>query len=78
MLHYLTPVLYPITVIPADYRHWISWNPLAQIIARLRDGLLHGGGLQLGDIWMMSASMLAAIIGIAFFLRLSPYFEDFL
>ena len=78
MLHYLTPVLYPLTMIPPAYRHWLSWNPLAYIMQRLRDGLLLGGGLQLGDLWMLLTSMALAMIGVAFFLRLSPYFEDFL
>ncbi|MBL0122200.1 MAG: ABC transporter permease [Betaproteobacteria bacterium] len=78
MLHYLTPVLYPITLIPPAYRHWLSWNPLATVMQRLRDGLILGGGPQLGDLWMLFASMMTAMLGIAFFMRLSPYFEDFL
>ena len=78
MLHYLTPVLYPLTLIPAEYRHWLSWNPLAILMQRLRDGLLLGGGIQMGDFMMLFASMGVALLGVAFFSRLSPYFEDFL
>lgn len=78
MLYYLTPVLYPLTLIPAEYRHWLNWNPLAYLMQRLRDAWLTGGALQLGDFWMLLAAMLIAFIGAAFFLRLSPYFEDFL
>jgi ABC-type polysaccharide/polyol phosphate export permease len=78
MLHYLTPVLYPITLIPPAYRHWLSWNPLAYIMQRLRDGLLLGGSVQMGDLWMLLAGMVLALLGVAFFMRLSPYFEDFL
>jgi len=78
MLYYLTPVLYPITLIPPAYRHWISWNPLAHIMQRVRDGLLLGGGVQTGDLWMLLTGMLIAMLGVAFFMRLSPYFEDFL
>lgn len=78
MLHYLTPVLYPITLIPPAYRHWLNWNPLAYIMQRLRDGLLVGGGVQVGDFWMLLTGLLVAATGIAFFMRLSPYFEDFL
>lgn len=78
MLYYLTPVLYPITLIPSAYRHWLAWNPLAFVMQRLRDGLLLGGSLQPGDVGTLLAAVVIAIIGIAFFNRLSPYFEDFL
>lgn len=78
MLHYLTPVLYPITLIPLTYRHWLTWNPLAYIMQRLRDGLLLGSGPQFGDFWMLLSGMLVALLGVIFFTRLSPFFEDFL
>jgi ABC-type polysaccharide/polyol phosphate export permease len=78
MLYYLTPVLYPITLIPSAYRHWLAWNPLAFVMQRLRDGLLLGGSLQPADVGTLLAAVVIAIIGIAFFNRLSPYFEDFL
>ena len=78
MVQYLTPVLYPITLIPQEYRHWLTWNPLTLIMQRLRDGLLSGAGLQAGDFWMMLAGIAVGMLGVAFFTRLSPYFEDFL
>ena len=78
MLHYLTPVLYPITLIPLTYRHWLTWNPLAYVMQRLRDGLLLGSGPQSGDFWMLLSGMLVALLGVIFFTRLSPFFEDFL
>lgn len=78
MLYYLTPVLYPISLIPPDYRHWLGWNPLAYIIQRLREGLLQGQGLQTADLWMLLMGIAVALLGVAFFTRLSPYFEDFL
>ncbi len=78
MLHYLTPVLYPLALIPETYRHWLMWNPLAYIMQRLRDGLLVGDHLQLGDFWMLCFGVAAAMLGVAFFTRLSPFFEDFL
>ena len=78
MLYYLTPILYPITLIPPAYRHWLAWNPLAYVMQRLRDGFLLGGGVQLGDLGMFFVAALVAVTGVAFFNRLSPYFEDFL
>ena len=78
MLHYLTPVLYPLALIPEAYRHWLTWNPLAYVMQRLRDALLLGSGPQFGDLWMLLSGMVVAVLGIVFFTRLSPFFEDFL
>ena len=78
MLQFLTPVLYPVTVIPVAYRHWLVWNPLTGVMQRLRDGLLLGTAPQFGDLSMLLVGAVVALIGISFFIRLSPYFEDFL
>jgi lipopolysaccharide transport system permease protein len=78
MLQFLTPVLYPISIIPEAYRQWFAWNPLTAVMQRLRDGFLLGAVPQFGDLGMLLAGVFSAIIGISFFVRLSPYFEDFL
>lgn len=78
MLHYLTPVLYPINMIPAEYRQWLTWNPLAFAMQRLRDGLLLASVPQWADFGMLVFAATLATLGVAFFARLSPYFEDFL
>ena len=78
MLQFLTPVLYPVTAIPVAYRDWFAWNPLTAVMQRLRDGFLLGATPQLSDLSMLFAGVVVAIIGISFFVRLSPYFEDFL
>ncbi|KZE70490.1 hypothetical protein AV654_06290 [Paenibacillus elgii] len=36
-LLYLTPVLYPITMVPEEFRWLFSWNPMATIITSYRD-----------------------------------------
>ncbi len=78
MLQFLTPVLYPVSIIPDAYRHWFTWNPLTGVMQRLRDGFLLGATPQFADLLMLSVGVVVAAIGIGFFLRLSPYFEDFL
>lgn len=78
MMQFLTPVLYPVSIIPDAYRHWFTWNPLTGVMQRLRDGFLLGAAPQLADVLMLSVGIVVATIGIGFFLRLSPYFEDFL
>ena len=78
MLQFLTPVLYPVSIIPEAYRHWFAWNPLTGVMQRLRDGFLLGEIPQFADSLMFLVSFVVAIIGVGFFVRLSPYFEDFL
>ena len=78
MLQFLTPVLYPISIIPEAYRQWFAWNPLTAVMTRLRDGFLLGALPQSGDLGMLYAGVVVAIVGVGFFVRLSPYFEDFL
>ena len=78
MMQFLTPVLYPVSIIPEAYRHLFAWNPLTGVMQGLRDGFLMGATPQLAELLLFSIGVVVAIIGIAFFMRLSPYFEDFL
>lgn len=78
MLQYLTPVLYPVTVMPEAYRHWFDLNPMTAVVQQMRAALLTGATPQIGDLTMVIVSVVVAIAGVSFFLRLSPYFEDFL
>ncbi len=78
ILMYLTPILYPLTLVPDELRSWVALNPFSWLVGRLRDGLLEGKlALEWGDA-------VAAVVAIAIFLagrwvfrRLSPHFEDF-
>jgi ABC-type polysaccharide/polyol phosphate export permease len=78
MLQFLTPVLYPVAIIPEAYRHWFTWNPLTAVMQQLRDGFLLGTAPQFADLSMLVAGLVVAMVGVGFFARLSPYFEDFL
>lgn len=78
MLHYLTPVLYPLTMIPLAYRDALLWNPLALIVVRLRENLLSGYGFQSSDFLYLLAILAFLYVAWAVFRRLSPFFEDFL
>jgi lipopolysaccharide transport system permease protein len=77
MLYFLTPVLYPQSVIPEQYRAWFNWNPIALMIQRLREHLFGQPALNFTDliVWMVAIAMFA--VGYAVFVRLSPHFEDF-
>ena len=78
ILMYLTPILYPLTLVPETMRAWVAANPFGWLVARLRDALLDG---KLGLHWDDGVALLVAVAlflaGRAVFRRLSPHFEDF-
>ena len=78
ILMYLTPILYPLTLVPESLRPWVAANPFGWLVGRLRDALLDG---QLALKWSDAVATLVALAvflaGRAVFQRLSPHFEDF-
>ena len=78
VLFYATPILYPLSLIPERVRPWVQANPLAWFSDRLREVLLRGGGLEAGDAIAALGCFAVFALGLWFFERLSPHFEDFL
>lgn len=78
ILMYLTPILYPLHLVPAGVRAWAEANPFAWIVARLREALLDGRlALQWSDALAALAAAALFALGLAFFRRLAVRFEDF-
>ena len=78
ILMYLTPILYPLSLVPPHLRPWVAANPFGWLVGRLRDALLEG------KVAVQWDDALAVVIAVAMFLggrwvfrRLSPHFEDF-
>ena len=78
ILFYATPILYPLSLAPASLQPWMRANPLGWLSERLREVLLQGGGLVAGDLLVALACAVVFAVGLWFFERLSPHFEDFL
>ena len=78
ILMYLTPILYPLSLVPEGMRPWVAANPFGYLVDRLRDALLDG---RLAIYWTDAFALLVAAALFAggrwIFLRLSPHFEDF-
>lgn len=75
---YLTPICYPATVIPEQWRMWVFWcNPLAAIAEVYRDLILVGEVRHLGE-WSVASviSILVFYAGIWSYRRLRPAFAD--
>lgn len=78
MLHYLTPILYPPSLIPPAYKWLLSYNPLAILVTRLRECLQTGASLQVADGQLLLIAATTLALGYMVFTRMSPHFEDFL
>jgi lipopolysaccharide transport system permease protein len=78
ILMYLTPILYPLTLVPDSLRPWVAANPFSWLVERLRDCLLDGKlAPQPGDAVAVVAAVALFALGRWVFNRLSPHFEDF-
>ena len=78
ILMYLTPILYPLSLVPERMRPWVAANPFGYLVDRLRDALLDGRlALEWGDAIALVVALALFAAGRWIFLRLSPHFEDF-
>jgi len=75
---FLTPVLYPVTVVPEHYR-WVLYalNPMAQIVLVSRWSLTGHGEFHLGFFLLSLGTVLVSIaLGVIFFLRAEVQLGD--
>jgi lipopolysaccharide transport system permease protein len=67
--YFLTPVMYPISEIPADYQFLASLNPVTAPVELLKDGLIGGdGATALGLVSYTVALVLVGVLGLRIFL----------
>ena len=77
---YLTPIVYPASVIPEQFREWVFWlNPLAAIAQVYRDLVLVGEVTHWQE-WGFSllVSLVTFLTGLWVYRRLRPAFADVL
>ena len=78
ILMYLTPILYPLELVPESMKPWVAANPFGYLVDRLRDALLDGRlALMWSDAIAVAVAAALFVAGRWVFLRLSPHFEDF-
>jgi lipopolysaccharide transport system permease protein len=77
LLMYATPVIYPLSSIPAEYKKWIILNPMTAVIEAFRYGFLGKGDF---SIWSLGYTSLVTVIillvGIVYFNKTERTFID--
>lgn len=79
VLMFLSPIFYPATALPENYRHLLYLNPLTPVIEQTRDVLFWGKNpdfLMLGLYWLITA--IIAWLGFAWFQKTRKGFADVL
>lgn len=75
-LMYLTPIIYPITIIPEHFRFLVKLNPLAYIVEIVRDPIYYGIFPSEKTFTLSLAVSLAALVfGWMLFRHLAPRFH---
>ena len=74
---YLTPIVYPLSLVPERLRPWMALNPMATTVQAFRTVLLGGPPPEPGAALALAAMALATLaLGWALFRRLRPAFAD--
>ena len=74
---YVTPIVYPLGLVPARYAGWLEWNPLTVVVTLYRRALL-GGPLPPAAATVAAALAATLVLwgGLVLFRRLEPGFVD--
>jgi len=76
---FTTPILYSSSLLPEPIQKLTQWNPMAWIVARLRECLLFGEiNLDYRALVIVLFVAIFAWLSLRFFRRFSGHFEDFL
>ena len=74
---YLTPIVYPLSLVPERFARFLKLNPLTALVTLYREALLGGEMPPLASlIPLVVATLLSLAIGIWVFHRLKPVFAD--
>ena len=80
MLFYLTPIVYPLSAVPLEWRDWILWlNPAAVVVEIYRELVIVGHVTHWRE-WLVTAvfGVVAYLFGRWIYGRLRPGFSDVL
>lgn len=72
LLLYLTPIFYPLSIIPDDYRWAVRFNPLRSVLEVFRDPIYYGKIPPLSHLGVtLAITLLALLVGVVAFRKTS-------
>jgi len=70
---YVTPVIYPISALPAGWRFLGTINPVAAPVELIKEGLIGAGAVDLDALLVsVGVTLIACVSGLWFFARVAP------
>ena len=79
LMMFMSPVFYPVSVLPESVRPWLLFNPLALVIEQTRGIVLFGySPAWIPYLLCLGASLLVALLGAYWFARTRKGFADVL
>jgi len=77
LLMFATPVIYPLSTVPEDYRNLIAANPISAVVETFRYGFLGSGSFSWGALlYSFGFSLLILLFGVLVFNRVEKKFTD--
>jgi lipopolysaccharide transport system permease protein len=74
---FMTPVVYPASIIPAKWRMWYGLNPMAGVVDGFRWSILGRGGHPGPTIWVSAAAVVVPLAGgYLYFRKMETSFAD--
>jgi lipopolysaccharide transport system permease protein len=65
---WLTPIVYPVSILPAQVRSMLVWNPMAPLIGAYQSVLVHGAAPDWAAIWPVAVlALLLCVFGMRLF-----------
>jgi lipopolysaccharide transport system permease protein len=76
MLFWMTPIIYPLNIVPEKYRIYLIFNPLTYLIAAWRD-IFMSNVINWGNIGIsFGSSLIFLLFGISIFQRLGKRLDE--
>lgn len=77
VLMYLSPIFYPVSMLPESYQVFMKLSPLTFIVESARDLMIFGNGLNIFEFFLYTAiSLLTMVFGYIWFLITKKGFAD--
>jgi lipopolysaccharide transport system permease protein len=75
---FVTPIVYPLSLLPERYQYWMAFNPLSGIVQGFRHALVPGEPMPWTLLGISLAStLIIGLVAVAFFNRSEKAFADF-